>query len=248
MNKLKEIGNKYYQEVEVVMLATNKKATDKPFSTGITLCNDGKLRIGNPVGKSESRQHLYFLSNREITCGDWFYNTTTRIIHECTEVNNNICSGKNSGEYHGKFECKKIIATTDESLVLCNNTAFAKLLPQPSHKFILAFIKAYNEDNPIIKVLIEYEEWHKAKMPINFLDYTEPGSRTPIIKGSEKTYYKLKLNSSNEITIKKVKDSWTREEVKQMLADFLTDCWNKDYQFNGLAHDEVANIYIEENL
>ena len=24
MNKLKEIGNKYYQEVEVVMLATNK--------------------------------------------------------------------------------------------------------------------------------------------------------------------------------------------------------------------------------
>lgn len=209
MNKLKEINGKVYQECEVMVLDTKETTNIYKFK------DTNKLIISNhPNQKDEAiPQHLYFLSNREITCGDWFYNTTTRIIHECTEVNNNICSGKNSGEYHGKFECKKIIATTDESLVLCNNTAFAKLLPQPSHEFILAFIKAYNEDNPIIKVLIEYEEWHKAKMPINFLDYIEPGSGTPIIKGSEKTYYKLKLNSSNGITIKKVKDSWTREEI-----------------------------------
>lgn len=48
------------------MLPTNEKATDNPFSVGVTLCNDGKLRIGNPLEKSESRQHLYILSDDEI--------------------------------------------------------------------------------------------------------------------------------------------------------------------------------------
>lgn len=55
-----------FKKCKVVMLPTNEKATDNPFSVGVTLCNDGKLRIGNPLEKSESRQHLYILSDDEI--------------------------------------------------------------------------------------------------------------------------------------------------------------------------------------
>ena len=61
------------KKCKVVMLPTNKKATDKPFSVGITLCNDDKLRIGNPVGLSESRQELYFLSDDKIEKDDWYF-------------------------------------------------------------------------------------------------------------------------------------------------------------------------------
>ena len=91
--------------------------------------------------------HLYIISDDEIKEGDWFVNIRKNTIHLCNGVNNNICSGQNHGEYHGKFECKKIISTTDKSLEL----------PQPPQQFIEEYIEEYNQENIITDVLVEYE-------------------------------------------------------------------------------------------
>ena len=71
-------------------------------------------------------------------------------------------------------------------------------LPQPSQQFIQKYIEEYNnKGNIITDVLVEYEEGKSYS-----------GNEGLIIKEW------LKINpKDNTITIKKVKDSWTREEI-----------------------------------
>lgn len=239
MNKLKEIGNKYYQECEVVMLDSNNKSyfgflTKK----GKEVFND--LRYFNmemPQILDSVNQHIYFLSNEEIKEDDWcifMYDLAPKY---------GICKGRNIQD---KSLAKKIITTTDTSLGL----------PQPSKSFIQAYIKAYNEGKPITKVLIEYEIKNISDDE-GFFNLTE----------------RIKINSSNEITIKKVKNSYTqqevddlldrntcqitalmlekfkgyksREEVIQILVDYSNNLLNQRYRGNTT---EVINQFIEENL
>ena len=191
MNKLKEIGNKYYQKCEVVMLAVDKVSN-------IGLYKDTKNLVFNDHISYKDRgiyQHLYFLSNEKIKEGDWYLNI---VSNEIVNVDFNIDYKQN--------HCKKIIATTDTSLQHAIDKSPYPMeiygLPQPSKEFIQAFIKAYNEGKPITKVLVEME-----------LD----GAYMGHFEGIDCSDYKLKINSSNEITIKKVKDSYTQQEVDNLL-------------------------------
>ncbi|MCK9415575.1 hypothetical protein M0Q97_02820 [Candidatus Dojkabacteria bacterium] len=238
MNKLKEINGKYYQECEVVMLAVDKKATDKPFTTGITLCNDDNLRIGNPVGKSESRQELYFLSNEKIKEGDWCIriNPDSSIIGLPFKADHIIVLSQSHKGY------KKIIATTDTSLTIIDYVDCEYPLPQPSKEFIQAYIKAYNEGNPITKVLVEYEEVQTAcfhNIPTQDINQLEDcWELVP------------KVNSSNEITIKKIKNSYTREEYSKGLKDAIERAIQYPELFiTGICCDDSKiNNWIEHNL
>ena len=134
-----------------------------------------------------SKRHLYFLSNKEIKEGDWFINRNDNTIFQV--------KSKEEGESLNIFiGFNKIIATTDISL----------RLPQPSKEFIQAFIAAYNEYEPIKWVNVEFEEYATETNYELEIDCSTP-------------LFRLKLNSSNEIIIKKVKDSWTREEVIELL-------------------------------
>ena len=120
---------------------------------------------------------------------------------------------------------RKVIATTDTSL----------RLPQPSKEFIQAFTKSYNEGKPITKVLVEYD----------VITLNEDWSKRPVVVTNE---YKLKVNSSNEITIKKVKDSYTREELRPIFLKLCHD--TADYIEKGYDEKTEFNIdkWIEENL
>ena len=97
-----------------------------------------------------------------------------------------------------KNGCKKIIATTDVSLGL----------PQPSRQFIEKYIEEYNKDNIITDVLVEYEY---------LLD-----DRTVL------PYWNLKVNTKdNTITIKKLKETYTKEELCQILENLTFFIWKE---------------------
>jgi len=190
------------KKIQVVMLPTNEKANQ-----GVFVRWNEKLSINNKKQDSNIlTHHLYFLSDEEIKEGDWFYwGGTTPQIQKAV--------------YGSKPTdiVKKIIATTDSSLTIDKwaqtNKKFKpyniqqniettklikKQLPQPSQSFLEVFVTEYNKGNQIKEVLIEYQVCTCA--PEEVLCYCT----TP----------KLKINpKDNTITIKKVKDSWNREEV-----------------------------------
>lgn len=88
---------------------------------------------------------------------------------------------------------RKIIASTNPSLNL----------PQPSPQFIQKYIEEYNKGNIITEVMVEYE--------VNSKDIIKFGARGEHVKVNSK---------DNTITIKKIKDSWTREEVVKLIKEY----------------------------
>jgi hypothetical protein len=94
------------------------------------------------------------------------------------------------------------------------------IFPQPSEGFIQKFIDAYNSEDPITEVMVEY----------NHIQSTT---------GLNEEW--VKVNSSdNTITIRKMKDSWTREEVINLCREAIN--YGKDYNGN------LSEKWIEYNL
>jgi hypothetical protein len=97
-------------------------------------------------------------------------------------------------------------------------------LPQPSQQFIEKYIECYNKDEIITDVLVEYNSSNDS------LDY-----------GGVYIPSSLKINpKDNTITIKKLKESWTREEVVILL--------NKLNHTLNIGSDLTLEQWIEENL
>lgn len=188
-----------FKEHTVVMLPTNEKAR---------LYIKGTLKYGSDEVHSTG-QHLYILSGEEIKAGNHFLtDIRNRIsdnngipiweLKQCLKVLNEwIFSTDNDGLGYNPYWCKKIIATTNNSLItgkgLDSFSGIPDCLPQPSLEFIQAYIKAYNKGNVITEVMVEYEN-HALK------EYDKP-----------------RVNPrGNTITIRKLKTSWTREEVEKL--------------------------------
>lgn len=117
----------------------------------------------------------------------------------------------------------EVLATTDSSLKIkkFESGVFSNLeynLYQPSPQFIQAYIEAYNASNPIVDVMVEYEE-----------DEPADGYK----------YETIKIDKNNYITITKCKDSWSREEVVALLSDLNIDI---NRTSGGLAFGE-AGLY-----
>lgn len=200
-----------FKRTKVVMLPTNEKASLKLGQNG--------LLVNNTLGYDAhfTNQHLYFYSDDEIKKGDWFINRLNSQISQCLGI-----------EYFNKVNEKKIIATTDKTLIFMRTELIpdvfwhkhGNIFPQPSEGFIQKFIDAYNSEDPITEVMVEYnhiqsttglnEEWLK----VNSSDYT--------------------------ITIRKMKDSWTREEVINLCREAIN--YGKDYNGN------LSEKWIEENI
>ena len=212
-----------FKKAKVILLPTGFIARRNEIGLQAYKTN---LRIINNTEEENlifNQQHLYIISDDKIKGGDWFYNIHSKIV------------GRAAFNF-GKDElAKKIIATTDNSLGfsfkvnhgVSTTTAFTPL-PQPPQQFIQKYIEEYNKGNVITDVLVEelrssdgyYDEqdiWHWRTLG-------------------------LKINpKDNTITIKKVKDSWNREEVIKLLRDAHLDIVDGNYS-KGL------NKWIEENL
>ena len=199
-----------FKRAKVVMLPTNEK-------TNIINTNQGLLYNSNDyIGIN---QHLYIISDDEIKEGDWFVRNNE--IHQCYKIYNDEIEFKTSKNsvYCGtntlwdKNYCKKIIATTDTSLYIHQKETVSLpervfYLPQPSQQFIEKYIEEYNKGNIITDILIEYEYLldDKSVLP----------------------YWNLKVNpKDNTITIKKLKEIYTKEELCQILEKYTSFLWSE---------------------
>jgi len=134
---------------------------------------------------------------------------------------------------------KKIIATTDTSLGYTDHRIspvpnFCSY-PSPSESFIKAFIEAYNNGNIIEDVLVEIEKANYDKWFEN---------------GGSPVFDTLKLKDNN-IIIKKMKDSWNREEHIDNLLKFKSDLLVEIMRCKELdisLQKSFTDKWIEENL
>lgn len=172
-----------FKKVKVVMLPTNEKAPNHDYLF--------LYKPSNRLVKDGFVQNLYFLSDEKIKEGDWIYdedNGVVKIEHKYQLSNINVF----------RKDCKKIIATTDKSIILPERFPSFTYLPQPSQSFIEKFVEEYNKGNVITEVMVEYENYYAS------------GALQPNL-------WQLKISKDHTITIRKVKDSWNRDEVRELL-------------------------------
>ena len=200
-----------FKKCKVLLLPTNEKSKiilsfkEKSFNQLIepklTLIKESNYQLSNIQS-----QHLYIISDDEIKeNGTHFYSPHSGQLHisgnhtDYKAVNNN--------------GCKKIIATTDTSLYIHQKETVSLpervfYLPQSSQQFIQKYIEEYNKGNVITDVLVEYEY---------LLD-----DRTVL------PYWNLKVNTKdNTITIKKLKEVYTKDEVCQVLEKYTSFIWSE---------------------
>ena len=153
------------------------------------------------------------------------------------------------GKYYLKTETgyREVLATTDESLRTKykenNHQPLSKynyILPQPSQQFIQKYIEEYNRGNIITDVLVEYELISNEEY---FLNTINPDENVPYFDEN------LKINPKyNTITIKKAKDSYTREEVIEFgnkVKEYCKDGWKEETLHRVFFEWDKC---IEENL
>ena len=252
--KLKEINGKHYQECEVVILSTK----DNHSQLEIDNLSINKLSFELKQYTCKNPQHLYIVSNEKIKEGDYFLTDIRNHISEnnsnpiwklkqCSKIDNGwIFNINNFGLGYNPNWCKKIIATTDSSLLITpyewkaeDVNKIRTKYPQPPESFIAKFIKSYNEGNPITKVLVEY-----------IIGQGFENGKTQSIKEY------LKVGKSNEITIIKSK-IWTKEEkdeivnihIEIMKVGLIEEggdiAWKDEYESKIR---EIATNWIEQNL
>ena len=239
-----------FKRRKVVMLPTNKKSklcikiTDGFQGLDYHQYNKRKL---NTWFKP---QYLYITSNDEIKEGDWWLNKDDNSLNNDSSIAhlaNNAPS------------CKKIIATNDDSLKLHTVEEYPlgasmdvyKNLPEPSQSFMEAFVREFNKGDIITDILVEYESKVKTN-GIQELIENEYYSKFPEELPNCVFEEYLKVNpKDNTINIKKVKDSWNREEVENLCRKAVRDNCNlpisqQPYSFSDVKEQE--DKWIEENL
>lgn len=233
-----------FKKIKVVMLPTNREA-----SVGDLFICSGVLM--KPIAYRESAenlrtdpkywmpQNLYFLSDEEIKEGDWKYQKALGKVM------------RHDGGYYNFQVENKIIATTDMALKLeagdegwksidggwNEYKPIYKQLPQPSQSFIEKYVEEYNKGNIITEVMVEYDTYPLGPNG-NVIGTDKPYPYNGLISNFE-IKYGLKINpKDNTITIKKVKDSWNKEEILKAL--------NNPYGQGSVSRDEYRARVMSE--
>jgi hypothetical protein len=231
-----------FKRAKVIMLPTKAKETDKviiykPITDvfGVSLYNQLLLISTNPTyirnvvlqnqkvlatnSKSSVEFYsLYIISDDNIEKADWYINLLTK---EIKKYNYNFTDLRGN---------KKIIAAIDTTI---SPNSLQAIVPKPSQQFIEKYIESYNKGEIITDVLIEY---------IN--EYSDDNSFS-ITNNPIKVNQILKVNpKDNTITIKKLKDSWNREEVISLIHKVLKIPYFDWTEEDGSDIDK----WIEDNL
>ena len=222
-----------FKRAKVVILPTNEPSKIGNLATyqGRSLAKVIKEGV-KPINTIVQFWNLYIISDDEIKEGDRVYenNLNTKAnIYQVYKRNNKlgIFRFRNVFVELSKSNCKKIIATTDTSLEIVSkgiNPVYEQL-PKPSKQFIQKYIEEYNKDNIITDVLVEYEIQRQCVKCKTIRSHY-------LCKCGEQDNYEntlqLKINpKDNTITIKKVKEIYTKEEVYQILEKYTSFIWNE---------------------
>jgi hypothetical protein len=192
-----------YKKCKVVMLPTSGNRS------GVWLNRGDKTLYHYANHGGDINHHLYILSDYEIKEGDYvvanyeFNNKSIAQIKYITEskmfcnIGYDLMTNRN----------KKIIASTDSSLEINISRPFGvtQTVTSIPQSFIEHYVSEYNKGNKIEEVMVEYDEhvWQDVR--------------------DIESAITLKLNPDNTINIKSVKESWTKEEVRGLLEQFVMD-------------------------
>lgn len=216
-----------YKKCNVVMLAI------EDTKNGLLIEWNNKLSFNNNRQDSMIKnKHLYIISDDKIEENNWITDGK-RLFYMPVLLDGyiNLC---------------KVIASTDPALNLrCNHCGAIKELatgmcvkcgkfptnsfPSIPQSFIDKYISEYNKGNKIDEVMVEYDEKLDKSNGV----------------GSE-YFYTLKLNSDNNINIQSIKDSWTREEVIDLIHFFRCDILEEVEKEGKVVN--FTDKWIETNL
>ena len=255
-----------FKRVQVIMLPTLKESilllnpTTNKF--GLTKETSRKIYpIEEYIKLGIIPQHLYIILDDEIKENNYCLNLETNTVFKMHK-HGLPTSNRN----------KKIIATTDTSLLKLRTDVpeyWSDPLPQPSQQFIEKYIEEYNKGNVITDVLVEYEQDYtnrscstcslgtdgtcelnlEKKCCSSTNNVTKHGDYwiSCLDEEEDSEIYKIKVNpKDNTITIKKLKDSWNREEIIEQM-------WLAYKAANTVFEDESAlriefDNWIDQNL
>ena len=220
-----------FKKAKVVMLPTNQQTKYLMVYSDVEKTKGKLILNGLKNDEYKEYQNFYIISDDEIKLFDWIYNNKENIVEQINSKTQLIFVLEENKENQ---TFKKIIATTDSSLWRPSHKYASDviLLPQPSQQFIQKFVEEYNKGNIITDVLVEYELISNEEY---FGNTINPDDDVPYFDE------RLKINlKDNSITIKKVKDSYTREEVENLIYSAM-----KDRCYTTIAEWKK---WIEENL
>jgi hypothetical protein len=206
------------KKCKVVMLSSNKN--DSKIGLNLNAVTGKHLYYFDQGARWDETQHLYFLSDDEIKKDDWVI-----MLDSFGNVFSNPQQYINPETQHLNKGLRKIIATTNLSIILPEKFPSFTTLPQPSKSFIQKYIESYNKGNIIDSVNVEYS-----------------GEYDPHYGGYYAETIELKVNQKdNTITIKPIKNNWSKEEVNLLIKNFCIDnnIDIKSYEINN---------WIEKNL
>jgi hypothetical protein len=232
---------------QVLMLSTNQKAlpgqiVDRGSKIGgdqlFIMTEDNFRSWENNVVNPHKGSHLYFVSTIEPKVGDWVYVNCSEVevqeIRQITGYYNEQFLFDDKSQIHIDY-CKKIEATTDTSIAIkkdilsINQGRFInhyptekRVLPQISESFIQAYIKAYNEGNPITEVNLEMVLVHDLRTGDKSKEFSE----------------RIKTRKDNTVIIHPAK-MYSRSEVIHLIEQFNLEMPN-EYQ--------TLESWIKENL
>ena len=234
----KVINTKEYQLLLLNSLFWTSKIEIERYTEGWFFLNNSSKHnscaITIPNVEIFKHQHLYIISDDKIKLFDCVYNNKKNIVEQINSKTQLIFVLEENKENQ---TFKKIIATTDTSLYIHQKETISLpervfYLPQPSQQFIQKFVEEYNKGNIITDVLVEYELISNEEY---FGNTVNPDDDVPYFDE------RLKINhKDNTITIKKVKDSYTKEEVENLIYTAM-----KDRCYTTIAEWKK---WLEENL
>jgi hypothetical protein len=192
------------KKCNVVILAT-EKATNLAFNKESNKVFPSEKFISK-VAKEHgwAFQHLYILSDEKIKEGDWYFDKKSGV--------NKATSGFEFNEIElalgfNKNTTFKIVASTDKLVKYTNEDTDGvhEYLPSIPESFINKYIEEYNKGNVIKEVMVDYE-----------FDYSNIYEKWDEEKGAYFIHKEqLKLRKDNTIILSKVKDTFTKEEMKR---------------------------------
>lgn len=192
MENIIQIKDRFFKEHQLIHLHTNDV-----YAEFCIYLKTNKLSTNTDLLEHHFNQHLYLLSEEDISKNDFVYDSIDGMIAQFVNETAVILANQQKEKY-GKKTFFKIIATTDKSLLVDYYDYDSYGIPQqfPLPSFDKIFLKKYCELGGIDKVLVEYIQFDNLE-------------------------YKLVFTQESTVFIKSAKLTYTVEEHLQMMHE----CW-----------------------
>jgi len=226
-----------FKKCKVVLLKSQT-----PSQLGLCTLSPGKeglihRDLSKVIPFLKNAYHLYITSNDEIKVGD--------LVIENRNGNLNVATINDECEIAKDIQ-SKIIATTNKELEFIPNHSLLNvgfLLPLIPKSFISRYAGSFNTSSLIEDVMVEYEvkaiDSFKSEIYLSSKDSKQFIDTCTIVSSNPKVNTK-----DNTISIKQLKETFTRDEVIKLLDKHSNDVLSKHYE------DGVLNNlkWIFENL